>query len=345
MELDFFKNNNNFEKIQNVKSECLFGDETLLSQVDITICIPTYKREKTLKEAIDSALQQKYASLSYCVIVVDNNTDKDNNTLKLIQTYTDKRILYFKNEKNLGMFNNWNRCFEIAKSRWVALLHDYDFLKTYYIDYVNSLLPIIKKRNLSCLCFAFDRLYKDGRKNTLVKKEAKRIKSICKRLYSYFIHIFRRKGLTRITTPLVFLFGGNSFAIPSCGILFDREKLLKSGGFNEDFYPISDFVLLLYFMHKREVYFSHHSVGIYRWELNESLKTETRNKSLEGSKAYTIFLGKKHKILNTFFKDELMREKSSQLERKEFVPSRLLFVIRKLYDDIFLYSDAVRIYE
>ena len=92
---DFFENNNNFELIKDIKSNCLYGDESILNNVDLTICIPTYKRDKTLKDAIDSALNQKESNLKYCIIIVDNDDNIQNDsTRKLVESYNNSKLLY-----------------------------------------------------------------------------------------------------------------------------------------------------------------------------------------------------------------------------------------------------------
>lgn len=339
---DFFENNNNFELIKDIKSNCLYGDESILNNVDLTICIPTYKRDKTLKDAIDSALNQKESNLKYCIIIVDNDDNIQNDsTRKLVESYNNSKLLYYKNEKNIGMFNNWNRCFEIAKSKWIALLHDDDFLKEDYVSYLEQLLPLINKKKVSCLCFAFDRLYADGRKQETVVAKANGIK----KFYHIITRCFQNRKISRMDTYLAYLFGGNPFAIPSCGILFDREKVITTGGFDEKMYPTADSSYVLYLMHMKSVYFCHHAVGIYRWEYNESLKPEIYIKSVEHQRYETLFLGKKHKILNLLFNKELMHEKDLLLEHKAFKPSKLLILLRRIFMDTKLYSDSVNIYK
>lgn len=338
---DFFVNNDNFEKIRDIKSNCLLGDKSLLDNIDLTICIPTYKRENCLKQAIDSALEQQESKLNYCIVVVDNNADEtNNNTFKLIQQYNNPNILYFQNEKNIGMFNNFNRCFEIAKSKWCALLHDDDFLKKDYVSCIEKMLPLLNKRQVSCLCFAFDRLYKDVRKN-----EENNTSSLVKFIYKILIKPFQLKRLTKMDTSLCYIFGGNPFAIPSCGILFDREKVIESGGFDENLFPTADSAFVLYLMQMQSVCYSHHAVGIYRWEYNESLKPEIYMKSVEGQRYETLFLAKKHRVLAKLFNCELMKEKDLLLEHKPFNPGKLLVLFRRILMDTKLHSDAVCIYQ
>lgn len=105
-----------------------------------TIAIPTYKRTSLLKEAIESALNQSFTG-AYDVIVVDNNPDRDDETELMMKGYSDNfRIGYYKNSVNLGMTGNWNRLYELARGKYVVMLHDDDLLYDYYLDVMDRFL-------------------------------------------------------------------------------------------------------------------------------------------------------------------------------------------------------------
>jgi len=70
----------------------------------ISICIPTYNGEKTIKIALDSILSQNYADFE---IIISDDCSKDN-TVKIIKSYKDQRIRLFQNPKNLGYGDNLN---------------------------------------------------------------------------------------------------------------------------------------------------------------------------------------------------------------------------------------------
>jgi glycosyltransferase involved in cell wall biosynthesis len=91
----------------------------------VTVAIPTYNRAHYLKEAIESVLNQTYTD--YELLVVDNaSTD---NTEEVVKSFNDKRIKYIKNEKNIGMVNNWNKCIDLAQGKYLIIFHDDDIMK------------------------------------------------------------------------------------------------------------------------------------------------------------------------------------------------------------------------
>lgn len=64
----------------------------------ISIVIPTYNREKLIKNSIESLLQQTYSNIE--IIVVDDCSS--DNTEKVVKSIKDKRIRYYKLQQNGG---------------------------------------------------------------------------------------------------------------------------------------------------------------------------------------------------------------------------------------------------
>lgn len=90
----------------------------------VSILVPLYNAEKTIEEAILSATKQSYQNIEI-VVVDDRSTDK---SLKIIEGIKDRRIRIIKNNKNLGMVNNWNKCIDVSKGDYFHFLHCDDVL-------------------------------------------------------------------------------------------------------------------------------------------------------------------------------------------------------------------------
>jgi len=85
----------------------------------VSICIPAYNAEKTIRETLDSILNQTYSNLE--VIVVDNASQ--DSTYAIIESFKDSRIRAYKNRENIGAERNWNRCLELAGGKYWAIFH------------------------------------------------------------------------------------------------------------------------------------------------------------------------------------------------------------------------------
>lgn len=248
---DFYKHVDNFAKFAHVGWRLISGDEGLLSKVFVTISIPTYNRPDTLKDAIDSALNQEGYD-DYCVMVVDNDPADGTETEELIKSYISDKLLYYKNDENTGMFGNQNRCFEIPKSEFVLLLHDDDILLP---NYLNTCVPLLRNKRIDCL----------------QPKKIKWFEDRCNFGELIIPHV-RRAKLRRILDIENYV----SFwpGTPSGG-LFRRDAMKAVGGYNSDYYPTSDYCTAIQLMSTFRFYMYSDVLAVYRVGKNASMKQET----------------------------------------------------------------------
>lgn len=72
--------------------------------------------EEYLRDSIESVLNQTYSNFEF-IIIDDCSTD---NSLEIIKSYKDERIVLLENEKNFGITKSLNRGLEIAQGQYVA---------------------------------------------------------------------------------------------------------------------------------------------------------------------------------------------------------------------------------
>lgn len=272
MNLDFNKNIDHYKRNSNIDSTICI--ENTIKDPYITIAIPTYKRKKLLEEAIESALIQKSNSVEYEIIVIDNEAIRIGSTETSIfmEKYRDEpRVSYYRNNENLGMYGNWNRCFELARGNWVALLHDDDLLKKNYLNRI--VYYVSKKKKAKCICVAVEYI-----KNNKIEKRNVRSQLIGK---TYKIKVYEN-----------LFYNGNIYGAPTCGTIFNRSAMLKSGGFSSELGYSADWFGCIEFNEKYPIYKIYEVLGYYRWEENESLKVETQIELIEEKKAYQKFCSK-----------------------------------------------------
>lgn len=95
----------------------------------LSVCIPTYipeedtSRLRYIKDAIESVLNQDFENFE--LIISDQSTH--NRTEKLVESYLDIRIKYFKYEK-IGYGINLQKCLELASGEYITYLNDDDIL-------------------------------------------------------------------------------------------------------------------------------------------------------------------------------------------------------------------------
>jgi glycosyltransferase involved in cell wall biosynthesis len=82
----------------------------------ISVLMPVYNGERFLKEAIESILKQSYTNFEF-IIINDGSTDL---TEKIILEFSDKRIVYIKNEANLKLIKTLNKGIDLANGKYIA---------------------------------------------------------------------------------------------------------------------------------------------------------------------------------------------------------------------------------
>jgi glycosyltransferase involved in cell wall biosynthesis len=284
--IDFSKNEDSISKQAHVESVLLYGSPDAVPDAEITICIPTYKRPLLLREAIESAVNQA-ADIPYKIIVVDNDPDFSNTeVLDIVRSFVRDNLSYYKNRENLALFGNLNRCVVLAKTPWAALLHDEDLLFENYIDTVSNILSRHGKKidGLSVGCNEQD--YPFGHR---AAKKRGPLFLLLKALY-FFIKSLTNQLVT--IHPSANLFLGNIYGAPTCGMIFKRDSFIKSGGFNQDYFPSADWIFLIFYSKNYKFYKYRRKLATYRWGVNESLKEDV----LEWFKNYrkNVFLSLKN---------------------------------------------------
>lgn len=107
----------------------------------VSIIMPSWNTANFIAESIQSVLNQTYKNWEL-IIVDDCSTD---NTDEIIKPFlADKRVKYFKNEKNSGAALTRNRAMRDAQGEWIAFL-DSDDLWT--PDKLMTQIKLMKKIN------------------------------------------------------------------------------------------------------------------------------------------------------------------------------------------------------
>ena len=92
----------------------------------VTVLIPTFNRAKVLKRAIASVLRQSYSEI--IIIVSDNaSTDETESVVRELIS-TDNRIEYFKHKFNVGALENLRYVFSLVQTPYFCFLSDDDLL-------------------------------------------------------------------------------------------------------------------------------------------------------------------------------------------------------------------------
>lgn len=217
----------------------------------ITVIMPVYKRPEFFAKALRSVLAQDYAD-SYEVVVVDNNEEPTSPNQAVVEQMADPRVRYYRNAENLGMYQNWNRGIELARSPYVTFCHDDDLLLPGALRILMQLAPITGK---ACVLSAYHTV--DGAGNMTGTQG------------QYHRHGFLKpRKLARYTKLGQYL--GNV----SCGdgCLYHRQSMLDLGGYDATRYPVADYALHVLYARRFGAWICNEPTSCYRIADNESMQ-------------------------------------------------------------------------
>ena len=92
----------------------------------ISICIPVYNAEGTLRQTIESVLKQTVSDFE---LIIVNNCSTDQSQM-VIDQFDDPRIQIFNNSAALNMAENWSKALSAAAGTWTKLVCADDLLDT-----------------------------------------------------------------------------------------------------------------------------------------------------------------------------------------------------------------------
>jgi glycosyltransferase involved in cell wall biosynthesis len=90
----------------------------------LQILIPTFNCAQYIGQAIASVLEQSFQD--FTILVVDN--DSTDNTRSVVESFSDERIVYKKNARNVGAIPNHNICLDLASGSYIKFLSADDVL-------------------------------------------------------------------------------------------------------------------------------------------------------------------------------------------------------------------------
>ncbi len=304
---DFFEYVNSFEKYKNVKSNLLFSDVKSQDPL-VSVVIPTYKAPY-IKEALDSVLHQTEAP-DYEVVIVENDPG-NSNLLEYVKSLKSGRIRYYCNDDNIGMAGNWNRCIELARSENIVFCHSDDMLVE---DTLKNLWAFRQKVGPEAAILGRSRaIDADG---NLISED-----DICK---DRFWGLLKSKSYYLNDIYSLFMLDFSN----GVGEMFNRSVMLKIGGYNPDFYPAIDFVLLMKYFLFAPIYRINQPLHVCRVAVNTSLIVSDR------FAAFNFYMRKA--IVDKYFRGNrilhyigrLLTE-SAECEALNFFPARKLNLFEK----------------
>lgn len=105
-----------------------------MSEIELSICIPTYNRADYIGETLKSIIEQSNASVE---IIISDNASNDN-TEDVVNEYKQnfKNITYYKWPENMGADANYLKVIELASGRYCWFMGSDDVIEKGGVDYI-----------------------------------------------------------------------------------------------------------------------------------------------------------------------------------------------------------------
>lgn len=180
-----------------------------------------------IDDTIKSVLAQTYNNIE--IIIVDDASS--DNTAEVIASYTDKRIRYYRSEKNLGPAGARNIGIKYAQFEFIAFI-DSDVL--WDKEKLKKQLEIILNQNYAICYCKVKRQTANGIKSRIIPSEDEKRSDLSGNIYQL-------------------LLGHN--VVDTSTALINKKVLNEFGGFEESIKTIEDYELFLRISQKYEFAF------------------------------------------------------------------------------------------
>lgn len=261
----------------------------------VSIIIPTYNREKTIKKAVNSVLNQTYKNIEV-IVIDDGSTDQTEEVIKAIK---DTRLKYFKYKQNQGACYARNLGIKKSKGEFITFNDSDDiYQKNKILKQLNNI-----KEKQSDIDFCKIKIHRNNFEVIIPSEEQE--KSI------YKDELFNE------------LLNGNFISTQT---IFAKKELFVKNTFDESIPRFQDYDLLLRIIPKSKVSYTNEVlVDLYRQKDSIS---ESSNKLLESIKIimlknYDLNLEEKSKLYNFLLKCYTNDFKEKEYNNKIFYESTI----------------------
>ena len=231
----------------------------------VSVIMPVYNMAEFVGEAIDSILQQTFSDFEF--IIIDDASD--DGTDLVIRSYIDKRIVFVRNDFNIGNYASRNKGMRQARGKYIAVMDADDIAMPErlerQIDYLEKHSDILAV-GTDCLFLSNDKL---------------------------------KNVVNSYQDILIALLENNSFVHPSLTIRTDILRQLN--GYDEQYYYSADYDLACRLTLLGKVENLAIPLMQYRWHSSQiSLSNKVRQKSYadEIRRKYQLSFINRYKSIN-----------------------------------------------
>lgn len=190
----------------------------------LSVVMTNYNHGRYLKSRISSILEQLSEDDEF-VIVDDGSTDE---SVSIIRSFVelDSRILFYQNEKNIGVVASVNKALDCARGEYVASLAADDHLLP---GFVEKMMKVLTNYPSVGLCTSDCGLYYEDRE--------KKIETTKLLQTEQSVHVFSGEHVVKTLRS-------TNFWIPGHASIIKRELMIRYGRFDPNLQFLCDWFLI-----------------------------------------------------------------------------------------------------
>lgn len=177
----------------------------------VTVLMTVYNGKEYLEESVQSIIDQTFQRFEF-LIVNDCSTD---DSVKIIESFNDKRIIIYNNENNLAQTKSLNIGLKLAEGKYVARMDADDIALPMWLE---KLVNYIKKHpEYAAISPAVNLIDSAGK--------IKKLRRVPLSFHEIIIRIFFDSPMNHVSA------------------LLNKEQILENGGYDEEFKITQDYEL------------------------------------------------------------------------------------------------------
>lgn len=130
------------------QTQDLLTDSGVALSIAVDVALPVYNGERFLARTLKALLDQTHENLK--IHVLDNASTDSTRDIVLKVAANDERVVYHRNDRNLGAIENFNRALAFTQAPFVMWASDHD---SWAPNYIETCLTVMREDPTVALCY------------------------------------------------------------------------------------------------------------------------------------------------------------------------------------------------
>ncbi len=265
----------------------------------VSVILLSYNHCDFLRRAIESVVKQTYMNLE---IIISDDCSSDN-SVNIINEFTDSRIVKIVNKKNLGAVTNNNNALRLASGKYIAILNSDDYWDKRKIELQVKFLEENNEYGA-----VFSRAYIVNENNIIIKKS------------KYFdVSIFDQDNRSRTAWIRKLFYEQNCLCHPS--VLIRRELYFKTELYNPLLKQLPDYKMWIDIIKLTNIFIIQEKLVYYRVLQNaKNTSSNYGDNIIRHNNEFILIMRnyfenmKKQDFIGSFKKDFIRKDAISDIE-------------------------------